>query len=74
MKTAKTLLLVTSLFFVYCQISIAQTLSNSMFDVSNLLDFTREGVGSDSVAGAAWFDYNNDNFLDLFICNGTVNK
>ncbi|MCY4527578.1 MAG: CRTAC1 family protein [Chloroflexi bacterium] len=40
-------------------------------DVSHLLDFVREGIykNSDGVGGAAWLDYDDDGFLDLYITN-----
>ena len=42
-----------------------------LVDVSHLLDFVREGIykNSDGLGGGAWFDYNNDGFLDLYITN-----
>ena len=42
-----------------------------LVDVSYLLDFVREGIykNSDGVGGAAWFDYDGDGFLDLYITN-----
>ena len=42
-----------------------------LVDVSHLLDYVREGVyrDSDGVGGAAWFDYDGDGFLDLYITN-----
>ena len=42
-----------------------------LVDVSHLLDFVREGIykNSDGVGGAAWLDYDNDGFLDLYITN-----
>ena len=39
-------------------------------DVSGLLAFVRSSEGGDGLAGAAWFDYNNDGFLDLYLANG----
>jgi hypothetical protein len=39
-------------------------------DVSHRLDFARQlGSDADGLAGAAWFDFDNDGFLDLFIPN-----
>ena len=42
-----------------------------LVDVSHLLDFVREGIykNSDGVGGAAWLDYDDDEFLDLYITN-----
>ncbi len=42
-----------------------------LVDVSHLLDFVREGIynNSDGVGGAAWLDYDDDGFLDLYITN-----
>src|SRR5262245_56041516 len=41
-----------------------------LVDVSNKLDFARElGGNADGLAGAAWFDFDRDGFLDLFIPN-----
>ena len=54
MRTGKILFLVTSLFSVHCQITIAQTLSDFLFDVSNLLDFCPRGCGQfERVRGAS---------------------
>ncbi len=40
-------------------------------DVSQNLDFVREGVyrDSDGVGGAAWFDFDSDGYLDLYLTN-----
>ena len=41
-----------------------------LVDVSPKLEFTRElGGDAGGLAGAAWFDFNRDGFLDLFIPN-----
>ena len=41
-----------------------------LVDVSEKLPFVRElGEAADGLAGAAWFDFDNDGFLDLFLPN-----
>ncbi len=41
-------------------------------DVSDLVDFPAKSltVGGNSQLGAAWLDYNNDGWLDLYLANG----
>lgn len=43
-------------------------------NVSDQIDFVRSGLatGSDGVGGVAWFDYDNDGALDLFLPHGKV--
>ncbi len=42
----------------------------SFADVSDSLDFFHETDGGEGVSGVAWFDYNNDGYLDVFLTNG----
>ena len=49
-------------------VAVRDTPDNPLVDVSERLDLVREGLG-----GAAWFDYNNNGLLDLFIPNSTGN-
>ena len=62
--------LITTLSFLMPQFLFSQTKSDLFVDVSNRIDFARTNGGA---AGAAWFDYNNDGSLDLFIPNGMGN-
>lgn len=39
-------------------------------DVSDQIAFVHETDGGDGLVGLAWFDFDNDGFLDLFITNG----
>ena len=43
--------------------------SGPLIDVSEKLDGFVRGDGFDGLAGAAWFDYNNDGCVDLYIPN-----
>ncbi len=51
------------------QPGVAQT---TFSDQSGLLDFERSSIidEGDGLAGAAWLDYNNDGWLDLYLTNG----
>ena len=48
----------------------------SFEDVSELIVFETRSweVGGNGLNGVAWFDYDNDEFLDLFLTNGCSQK
>ncbi len=53
-------------------VAFTQTPSVTFENASRLLDFEHRSshFGGDGLAGAAWFDYNNDDLVDLFLTNG----
>jgi len=60
------------LAFMLLAINISVQAQPIFTDQSNLLTFDRSSVlfDGDGLAGAAWFDYDNDRDLDLFLTNG----
>src|SRR5437867_1531832 len=56
--------------------ALAQMPPVTFADVSQLLEFEHVSfsVGGSGLAGAAWFDFDNDGNLDLFLPNGKNQK